>query len=167
MRHRLIVVLLALLGGCGLSQSYRESQLESASDYEVCYALTDPRQHSIGSGWAVKARAATAIAQRRGLSCDYEVFTRVHAIEAPARDAEMQRNLEMMQLGFEMMQGSRSPSGGASASGGIVVNSGTTWTQFGNRWVSSDGISCQQFGNRWDCSDGISCQQFGNRWDCN
>jgi hypothetical protein len=98
------LVALAGLSGCGLSLDHRMREMSAASNHEVCYALSDPRRNTVGQGWAVRAQAAQIVARERNLNCDYGALARIHASEAPARDAAARRNIEMIQGGMRMLQ---------------------------------------------------------------
>lgn len=117
-----------LLAGCGLSPEYRFNQLKSASDYDVCHALSDPRATSIGMGWSVRRDAAVRVANERRISCDREMFARIHAMEGPSRDAAVGNSLMMMQQGIQMMSpqpqspSARTPLGGGAQSGTAFLN---------------------------------------------
>jgi hypothetical protein len=121
--HAVSIASVLLLAGCGLSPEYRYNQLKSVSDYDVCHALSDPRANSIGAGWSIRRDAAVRVASERRLTCDREMFARIHALEGPSRDAAVGNSLMMMQQGIQMMSpqpqppGLRAPLGGGVQSG--------------------------------------------------
>lgn len=87
-----------LVSGCGLSPELQERYLSSASDHEVCYAAADMRDY----GFAVRRRAAEVVASQRGLKCDYEAMSRMHAMQRASDAAGMAANVELMKAGAAM-----------------------------------------------------------------
>jgi len=116
-----LFVLTYILSGCGLSPTYQYDSLKSASSYDVCYAITDPRRNMPMSGWAVRAEAARKVAYQRGISCDQEQFSRTHARDVRTRAVQQEqtdRALQRLQRAFD---------GGGSA-GGSTSRGGNNYT---------------------------------------
>ncbi|MBE3705538.1 hypothetical protein HJ207_24185 [Vibrio parahaemolyticus] len=92
------------VAGCGLSPTYQYESLANSSDYEVCYALTDPRKEMSGSGWKVRAEVAQKIVRERGISCDRSYFSTAHNLDAQSRalnDLSTQRYIQQIQTSAE------------------------------------------------------------------
>jgi hypothetical protein len=106
------------LFGCGLSREYRYNELKYSSNDDICMAVADPRASTIGVGWTVRKQAADQIARERGLQCDYEKYSRIHAIQGSTENS-----LQQMQLGTSLLnQGSvNSPQSAGNSGGGASV----------------------------------------------
>ena len=94
------VSLIAMLSSCGLSPEYRRNQLKNASNYDICYAITDPRRGMPMSGWTVKGRVAEEIARERGIICNQKDYSATHNQDAHTRAIgreQYQRNIKNLQ----------------------------------------------------------------------
>ena len=122
------------VSGCGLSPSYQYEALKSASNYDVCYAVTDPRQNMPMSGWTVKADVARKIARQRGITCDQHQFSKTHRRDTETRAIQKQQTDRAIQQLQNAIDGrSNSQFGGYSASQSTTCFKSSEWTSGFNK----------------------------------
>jgi hypothetical protein len=72
-RNIIVCITIMFVSGCGLDPDFQRRSLQSASNYELCYAATN-----MGPPQA-RREAANALLSERGVGCDYALFAQIHA----------------------------------------------------------------------------------------